>query len=154
MFTLRLKPKTIFGLILIAAGIIVIAITFFSNHAALSRPAANAITLETDAQREEYLTSLGWEFKTPCEQKEVQIPLEFNDTYTDYNEIQKTQGFDLEDYKGQTATVYTYNITNYSGYENRDCVYANLLVCGGVLIGGDVCSTSVSDGFIEALQKE
>ncbi len=154
MFTLRLKPKTIFGLILIAAGIIVIAITFFSNHAALSRPATNDVSLETDAQREEYLTSLGWEFNTPCEEKEVQIPEEFNDTYTDYNEIQKTQGFDLEKYKGQTVTVYTYNITNYAGYENRDCVYANLLVCGGVLIGGDVCSTSVSDGFIEALQKE
>lgn len=154
MFTLRLKPKTIFGLILIAAGIIVIAITFFSNHAALSRPAANDVSLETDAQREEYLTSLGWKFNTPCEEKEVQIPQEFNDTYTDYNEIQKTQGFDLEKYKGQTVTVYTYNITNYAGYENRDCVYANLLVYGGVLIGGDVCSTSVSDGFIEALQKE
>lgn len=154
MFTLRLKPKTIFGLILIAAGIIVIAITFFSNHAALSRPAANDVSLETDVQREEYLTSLGWEFNTPCEEKEVQIPQEFNDTYTDYNEIQKTQGFDLEKYKGQTVTVYTYNITNYAGYENRNCVYANLLVCGGVLIGGDVCSTSVSDGFIEALQKE
>lgn len=154
MFTLRLKPKTIFGLILIAAGIIVIAITFFSNHAALSRPAANDVSLETDAQREEYLTSLGWEFNTPCEEKEVQIPEEFNDTYTDYNEIQKTQGFDLEKYKGQTVTVYTYNITNYAGYENRDCVYVNLLVYGGVLIGGDVCSTSVSDGFIEALQKE
>lgn len=154
MFTLRLKPKTIFGLILIAAGIIVIAITFFSNHAALSRPAANDVSLETDAQREEYLTSLGWEFNTPCEEKEVQIPQKFNDTYTDYNEIQKTQGFDLEKYKGQTVTVYTYNITNYAGYENRDCVYANLLVYGGVLIGGDVCSTSVSDGFIEALQKE
>ena len=112
MFTLRLKPKTIFGLILIAAGIIVIAITFFSNHAALSRPAANDVSLETDAQREEYLTSLGWEFNTPCEEKEVQIPQEFNDTYTDYNEIQKTQGFDLEKYKGQTVTVYTYNITN------------------------------------------
>ena len=66
MFTLRLKPKTIFGLILILAGIIVIAITFFSNHATGSTAAANSVTLETDAQREQYLTSLGWEFKTPC----------------------------------------------------------------------------------------
>lgn len=154
MFTLRLKPKTVFGLILIIAGVVVAAITFFSNHAALSRPAANEVTLETDAQREEYLTSLGWQFKTPCEVKEVQIPQQFNDTYTQYNEIQKAQGFDLENYKGQTATVYTYNITNYSGFENRDCVFANLLVCKNVLIGGDICSTSLSDGFIEGLQKE
>lgn len=154
MFTLRLKPKTIFGLILILAGIIVIAITFFSNHATGSTAAANSVTLETDAQREQYLTSLGWEFKTPCTQKEVTIPQEFNDTYKSYNEIQKSQGFDLENYKGQTATVYTYNITNYEGFENRDCVYANLLVCGGTLIGGDICSTSLSDGFMQGLQKE
>ena len=136
MFTLRLKPKTIFGLILILAGIIVIAITFFSNHATGSTAAANSVTLETDAQREQYLTSLGWEFKTPCTQKEVTIPQEFNDTYKSYNEIQKSQGFDLEDYKGQTATVYTYNITTYEGFENRACVYANLLGCVCTLIGG------------------
>lgn len=154
MFTLRLKPKTIFGLILIVAGIIVVAVTFFSNHAAGDRPAANSVALETDEQREQYLSSLGWEFNTPCTQKEVTIPQEFNDTYVSYNEIQKAQGFDLEDYKGQTATVYTYNITNYEGFENRDCVYANLLVCENTLIGGDVCSTSLSDGFMQGLQKE
>lgn len=154
MFTLRLKPKTIFGLILILAGVIVIVITFFSNHAAQSRPASDSITMETDEQREAYLTSLGWEFNLPCEEQQIQIPQEFNDTYTQYNEIQKQQGFDLEDYKGQTATVYTYNITNYEGYENRDCIYANLIVCNGVLIGGDVCSTSLQDGFVQTLQRE
>ena len=51
----------------------------------------------------------------------------------------------------QSATVYTYNITNYKGYENRDCVYADLLVCSGELIGCDVYSTSVSNGFMQPL---
>ncbi len=148
MLTLRLKPKTIFGLILIAAGIIVICITFYSNHV---NSVSNTVMLETDSAREQYLTSLGWEFKTPCEEKEVQIPQQFNDTYLKYNEIQKQQGFDLEKYKGQSATVYTYNITNYKGYENRDCVYADLLVCSGELIGCDVYSTSVSNGFMQPL---
>ena len=90
MLTLRLKPKTIFGLILIAAGIIVICITFYSNHV---NSVSNTVMLETDSAREQYLTSLGWEFKTPCEEKEVQIPQQFNDTYLKYNEIQRNSGF-------------------------------------------------------------
>ena len=62
-----------------------------------------------------------------------------------------SKDFDLEKYKGQTATVYTYNITNYKGYENRDCIYADLLVCSGKLIGCDVYSSSVSNGFMKPL---
>uniref|UniRef100_UPI0040273A77 DUF4830 domain-containing protein n=1 Tax=Eubacterium sp. TaxID=142586 RepID=UPI0040273A77 len=154
MFTLRLKPKTIFGLILIVTGIVVIAITFFSNHVEDSRQAANSVAVATNEEREQYLTSLGWEFNIECTEKEIIIPQQFNDTYQQYNEIQKAQGFNLEDYKGQSAVVYTYNITNYEGYENRDCIFANLIVCEGNLIGGDVCSTSVSDGFMQGLQKQ
>ena len=154
MLTLRLKPKTLFGLILVLTGVIVIVITFTSTHIKSSERVMSSVTLETNDQREEYLTSLGWEFKTNCDEKQVQIPSEFNDVYTRYNEIQKSQGFDLEPYKGQEVTVYTYNITNYAGYENRDCIYANLIVCNNMLIGGDVCSTSVSDGFMQALKKQ
>jgi len=154
MLTLRLKPKTLFGLILVLTGVIVIVITFTSNHIKSSERVMSSVTLETNGQREEYLTSLGWEFKTNCDEKQVQIPSEFNDVYTRYNEIQKSQGFDLEPYKGQEVTVYTYNITNYAGYENRDCIYANLILCNNMLIGGDVCSTSVSDGFMKALKKQ
>ena len=154
MLTLRFKPNTLFGLILVLTGVIVIVITFTSNHIKSSERVMSSVTLETNDQREEYLTSLGWEFKTNCDEKQVQIPSEFNDVYTRYNEIQKSQGFDLEPYKGQEVTVYTYNITNYAGYENRDCIYANLIVCNNMLIGGDVCSTSVSDGFMQALKKQ
>lgn len=154
MFTLRLKPKTVFGLIMILTGAVVIAITFFSNHVEGSKQASSAVMIETNEKREEYLKSLGWEFKTEFEEKSVNIPQEFNDTYTKYNELQKKQGFSLDDYKGKSITVYTYQITNYPGYENRDCVFANLLVCDGMLIGGDVCSTSLSDGFMQGLEKQ
>lgn len=154
MMTLRLKPKTIFGAILIATGVIVILITFLSNHVDGGQNVMSAVTLETNEQREAYLTSLGWEFSTDFTEKEIKIPTEFNDTYNRYNEIQKSQGFDLSAFKGQTVKVYTYNIINYAGYENRDCIFANLLVLDNTLIGGDVCSTSVSDGFMQSLKKE
>lgn len=154
MMTLRLKPKTIFGLILVLTGLVVITVTFAANHIRSNETVMNTTQLQSNAEREEYLTSLGWEFNTECTEKQVTIPSEFNDTYTKYNEIQKKQGFNLEEFKGCEVTVYTYNITNYDGYENRDCIYANLLVYNGTLIGGDVCSTSVSDGFMTVLQRQ
>lgn len=155
MLTLRMKPKTIFGIILIITGVVVIMITFLSNHVDVKGTnVMSAVTLETNDQREEYLKSLGWEFNTNFTEKEIKIPAEFNDTYNRYNDIQKSQGFDLSKYKGETVKVYTYNITNYTGCENRDCIYANLLVYNNILIGGDVCSTSVSDGFMQALKKK
>lgn len=153
MLTLRLKPKTIFGIILVLTGIIVILITFFTNHVENSTNVMSTVTLENDEQRAAYLTSLGWEFNTEFTEKQVNIPSEFNDTYNKYNEIQLSQGFDLTAYRGRAVTVYTYNITNYEGYENRDCIFANLLVCDNILIGGDICSTSVSDGFMQVLKK-
>ncbi len=155
MLTLRMKPKTIFGIILIITGVVVIMITFFSNHVDVKGTnVMSAVTLETNEEREDYLKSLGWEFNTNFTEKEIKIPAEFNDTYNKYNDIQKSQGFDLSKYKGETVKVYTYNITNYNGCENRDCIYANLLVYNNILIGGDVCSTSVSDGFMQALKKK
>ncbi|MCD7723617.1 MAG: DUF4830 domain-containing protein [Clostridiales bacterium] len=152
MMTLRLKPKTIFGLILIITGAAVIAVTFFSNHAS-QQAASGSVTLETADSRAQYLTSLGWEFDSEYTEKLVTIPAEFNDTYSDYNELQLGGGFDLTPYKGQEVTVYTYALTNYAGYENSGCIYANLIVYNNELIGGDVCSTSVSDGFIEVIQE-
>lgn len=153
MLTLRLKPKTIFGIILILTGVIVIAVTFFSNHVSNTQNTAGMVSLASNEDREAYLTSLGWEYDVNCTEKQVKIPAQFNDTYTRYNEIQQKQGFDLSEYKGRDVTVYTYNIKNFSGYENRDCIFANLIVCDNKLIGGDICSTSASDGFMQGLSK-
>jgi hypothetical protein len=91
---------------------------------------------------------LGYETDENESVKEITIPSEFNDVYTEYNSIQKQQGFDLEKYKGTSVTLYTYNITNYKDNEN---VIADLIVSDGVLIGADLCDTSASDGFLVAL---
>lgn len=68
-----------------------------------------------------------------------------------YNEIQTDQGYDLEPYKGQNVTLYTYEITNYEGY--TEGIVADLLVCNGKVIGGDICNTSADNGFMTGLEK-
>ena len=148
VITFKAKPKTIFGIILALVGIAVILLTFVSNHGGKTQQtSATPVACATEEERNAYLTSLGWEFDGMSE-KEITIPQVFNQVYTNYNAIQKEQGFDLEKHRGETATIYTYNITNYKNNKN---VIANLLVSVGVLIGADLCDPAAKDGFLVAL---
>ncbi len=95
---------------------------------------------------------MGWEVSDEYDEcKAVTIPKEFNEVYEKYNKLQKQQGFDLEDYKGKTAEVYTYAVKNYGNKKQE--VRANLIVCEGQLVGGDVCSAEL-DGFMQGLRKK
>lgn len=143
-----MKPKQIFGLILLLTGIAVVLITFLSNHPA--KPASKNVSIRcaTTEERVNYINSFNLETDSKEESKEIIIPEQFNDVYNKYNEIQKQQDFDLTDYKGKTAVMYTYNITN---YDDNDNVIANLIVYDGILIGADLCDTSADNGFLVAL---
>ena len=95
------------------------------------------------------MTELGWNVDPgPAECIEVLIPEEFSDVYEKYNELQKSQGFDLSGYAGKTATRWTIRITNHPSGEEE--VYATLLVVNGKIIGGDVCASRL-DGFMHGL---
>lgn len=152
MFTFKLKPKTIFGLILAVTGIIVIILTFVSNHLIDSKSVSATISASTDEERRNYLAQFGYELSKDCEEKELTIPQSWNQVYTDYNEVQVNQGFDLTEYKGKKVTLYTYAITNYENISQG--IVADMLVCDGILIGGDVCNTSADDGFLVGFNGE
>ena len=147
--TIKAKPKVLFGTALALTGLIVIVLTFVTNHPAKPAEASVNISCATAEERKEYINSLGWEFESE-EEKEITIPSEFNDVYKTYNEIQKKQGFDLEEHKGASAVIYTYKLTNYKDNEN---VIADLIVADGVLIGADLCDPAVDSGFLVELEK-
>ena len=150
VITFKAKPKTIFGAILALVGVLVIVLTFVSNHGGKSQQtSAVPVSCATEEERATYLKSLGWEFDG-VEEKDITIPMQFNQVYENYNAVQKEQGFDLEPYKGKSAVIYTYSITNYKNNKN---VTANLLVCDGTLIGADLCDPSAKDGFLTGLTK-
>ncbi|MFI3205731.1 MAG: DUF4830 domain-containing protein [Clostridia bacterium] len=103
----------------------------------------SAVTLD---ERIEFLNSFGWQItREAIESREVTIPKEFSEVYETYNEMQKAQGFDLEEYKGLICTQYIYMVENYP-LEGSE-VHATLLVYDGKVIGGDI-SCAESDGFM------
>lgn len=120
--------------------------------AASSRDAVN-YGAENASQRAAFLEQFGWKISDePCEVREILIPSDFENGYTEYADMNKAQGLDLELYKGMRAKRWTYEILNYPGHEGTGDVHANLLVIDGHIVGGDICST-VMNGFIHGFER-
>lgn len=94
----------------------------------------------------EFLRELGWDIKTDTAYSaEIVIPAEFSDVYERYNRLQQKQGYDLSLYKGEKVTRYTFEVLNFSEYDGSiaESAEAHVLVSGGSVIGGDLCSMSL-----------
>lgn len=159
MFVVSVKSDKILKFtvaFVLAAALTVGAVISVSKHKALPSSNIGGIVMkaETAAERVAFFSQFGWEIdEDPMEVKEVIIPEEFDETYTEYNEIQKAQDLDLEKYKGARVKMWSYEIKNYPGYENSSGVIrGNILVFQGVVIGGDVCSVELS-GFMHGFDK-
>ena len=108
------------------------------------------IKVKNNEERLAFIQGYGWEVTPePSEVVEVIIPQEFDAVYTDYNALQKLQGFDLESYAGKRCKRYAYNVLNYPETDGE--VQISLLLHGDRLIGGDVHSTSY-DGFLHGFE--
>ena len=143
--------KAAVGLLALAAVIWGVSTlrTASADIASASGEASLSQKLGTNEERVEFLQSYGWEVdETPVSETEVRIPDEFDETYEEYNDLQKTQGLDLEKYKGRNATLYVYSVHNDPSGEEG--VTANLVLYRNRLIAADVCSAQ-KDGFLRMI---
>lgn len=130
--------KTALILGIIAAGIIGVILLFGGNTdtQTTSAPAAS----NNDA-RVKYLKDFGWDVaNSPVESSQVRIPETATEVFDRYNQLQKSQGFDLSKLAGKNAMRYVYKVNNYPGA--TDPVYATVLVYKNQIVGGDVTDTS------------
>ena len=96
------------------------------------------------------LSFLAWLGMEQRKRKADNYSRALNEVYENYNNALKKSGFNLEKYKGKSATLYTYNITN---HPSEDDIIADLIVSNGVLIGADLCNPSADHGFLKGLEK-
>ena len=84
----------------------------------------------------------------PIETLTVTLGETLEEPYLSYNDLQRSQGFDLTRYCGQTLSRYTYVVTNYPD-ASLPC-QADLYVCDGALAAGDIVCTG-ENGFMAGL---
>lgn len=77
-----------------------------------------------------YIYSRGISVEKSETEKDIIIPTEFSKNYTAYNNTVKKSGFDLSDYKGKAAKLYTYRLKNGNGV-------FHLITVDGKIAGAD-----------------
>lgn len=154
MFIVSVKSSKLikyFVLLLVAVFALIGSIVNVSTQS--SKPVSKIgninMRVETDEQRLAFFSQFGWQVnETPVEIKEIVVPTEFDDTYTEYNDLQKQQNLNLEKYKGVRVKSFSYEVLNYPGYTDKPGVIrANILVYDNTVIAGDICSIELN-GFM------
>ena len=152
IFTAKVRRGRIAAVAAAAAvvcGVLTAAVLLGTRGAAVSA-SVSPKGIKTNEDRVAYLQSMGWEVSPEAVSvEELLIPEEFDDTYTQYLELQSVQGFDLTQYRGKRVKRYTYEITNYPTGETG--IQAGLLIYKNTVIGGDVLSPELG-GFIHGLE--
>ena len=147
VMTAKVNKKKI--AIIVAAVVIVVVGLFLIFGGNDSTPTASTGVSNNDA-RVAFWKSFGWQVTTsPVESGQVRIPETGNEVFDRYNELQKSQGYDLSAYAGKTVMRYVYQINNYP--DATAPVYATLLIYKNQVIGGDVTNTA-ANGSIRSFQ--
>ena len=154
IFTARVTKKRLLAgaaALVLLCGTALAASTMNLNSSVDTAASVNASAkVKTNEDMVAYLESYGWQVDPkPLAVQELQIPEEFDESYTEYLKLQSTQGFDLSELCGKRVKRYTYEITNYPTGETG--VQVSLLVYKNKVVGGDVLSASLN-GFIHGLE--
>ena len=157
MFTLSIKLKKKHIIICCAALCIVAGGAFAVKGIAdrkIVKTSSVADTIEKlpkakiNDDRIQIAEMLGWKIDSePLEIEEVLIPEKFDEVYSQYNELQKSMGFDLSKHKGDRCKRYVYKVKNYDSDED---VVLNMIICKNKVIGGDVSSRALG-GFMQSM---
>ena len=146
------KTKIILALGAVIVTIVLLLALFGGGSGETAEPAAATTpAADTNDARVKFLTDLGWEVTaSPTESMQVRIPKESTEVFDRYNELQKSQGFDLSKFAGKTVMRYVYQINNYPNA--TEPVYATILVYKDQIIGGDITNTAPGgkiQGFVK-----
>lgn len=150
IFTAKLSRFRLIGILAAAIALILLVIFLANRGTGTTMEPVAGTKLSTPESRSDFLLSCGYKTaQEPVRTQEVLIPKEFTEVYSQYNQLQRTQGFDLSKYKGKRVMQYVY-LVEAQPEESSDPVYATLLLYKNKLIGADL-SRGGADGFLRPL---
>ena len=99
---------------MVLAGIVaVIAVIALLLGGGNDRPASSVTGVTNNDDRVNFLSGFGWEVTTsPVESSQVRIPEKSSEVFDRYNALQKTQGYDLSNYAGDTVMRSVYKVNH------------------------------------------
>ncbi len=157
IMTAKLSKSKLIAIALLLVMLIVIVSICLSRAGKSDAPQAETQSqtsaadesVKTNDDRVAFLTAFGWEVSSePVQTQQVRVPTDPSEVFLRYNELQRSQGYDLSTLAGKTLNRYVYEVLNYPDADGK--YYATLLVYKDAVVGGDVCSNAkngVMHGF-------
>ena len=162
MFVVSIKSNKIKIAIIMIAVVVICFLGVYSvlkgsdglSHDVSLQDGAISLRASDEKERIAFFSQLGWEIdEDTVGVKEIVIPSEFDEEMIKYNTIQKEHNFDLEDYKGEKAKKWTFNVKNYPGYEEKDgYIQGNIIVYNNAVIAGDISCLDSANQFTRTLE--
>lgn len=147
VLTAKVDKKKI-AIVLAAVAAAAVGLLLLLGNRSAETAAKPAVTSNDD--RIHFLESFGWEAAaSPAESGQVRVPDQPSEVYDRYNQLQKSQGYDLTQFAGKNIMRYVYKIKNFPGA--TEPVYATLLVYKNQVIGGDITNTAAK-GAVQGFQ--
>ncbi|MDR0946986.1 MAG: DUF4830 domain-containing protein [Ruminococcus sp.] len=144
------KKTKVWLLLFIILLVLIAAAVFFIVRAKNENILDETLSMASNSERIAFLNKQGWIVKPdPSSELEVILPTEFNETYKDYLDLQKYQGFDLPRFAGQTVEIFSYDVLNYPDFPEN--ITANMIIKDDKLIGGEICYNAEENGWTEPL---
>jgi len=151
VMTAKVDMKKILLIVAAVAALVLALILLLGEDTPNAATTAVTVAPSSNDGRVQFLKDFGWEVTTsPTQTGQVKIPEETTEVFDRYNNLQKSQGYDLSAYAGKNVMRYVYEVSNYPGA--KEPVYATLLVYKDKVIGGDVTDTAAK-GQIRGFKK-
>ena len=145
-----LKPQRVIAGLIVFGAILIGAILLTARVKNRDLTKTTDTLAATDSARVAYLEALGWEVDdAPLETLSFALPDPLSDAYLEYNELQRTQGFDLMPYAGKAVDRYSYAVRNYPGPPTG--TQADLYLHEDHIIAGDILCCD-ENGFVAPLR--
>lgn len=150
MFAVVTSGKKLYKIFTVFVLVIILASCLIFNVKNTAKANPNLLKGNSYEDRVNLLTQIGRSVDTGVKEQstEILIPNEFSSVYNNYNEVQKSCGYDLLPFAGKKAILYSIKLED----KTRDDLYAHIIVYEGNIIGGDISALSVDDGFILPLK--
>ena len=152
MFVYSVRASTVRFFLVIALALAVLVgvlVIGASGEALASSGTIDFSGITTTKDRIAFVSQFGLSADPNTEEyEEFRVPADFDRVISGYNEIQRSQGLNIEKYKNKKVTRYTYSLKDYG----EGPALVNLIVYKGCVIACDI-SSSTPGAFVRPLLK-
>lgn len=157
VFSFKASKIKLIGIVFICIALAALIIAFLPDAGSsmnVNKIDSSERLLKIDAGKEkgrmEYFAELGYSVKKdPVSKTSEKLAKKFDAVMERYNDLQRSQGYDLEKYKGKSVTGYTYEVLSLPDKTRMgdEKYFATIIVHNDKVVAADLCCPETNEYY-------